>query len=155
VEQVAGRAGRAELEGHVMVQTYEASAPAIRAAASYDRASFLRDELPKRKMLGYPPYVRLANVLVWGADEEAVRAYAERLHGEVSERVRDYGVGAWHVLAATPCVFAKLKNTYRWHILVKAPLDADISRVLLPLFRARKTDASVNVAVDIDPNDLL
>ncbi len=155
VEQVAGRAGRAELEGCVMVQTYEAASPAIRAAASYDRALFLRDELPKRKMLGYPPYVHLANVLVWGADEGSVRMYAEHLRGEVAERVRDYGVGNWQVLAATPCVFAKLKNTYRWHILVKAPLDADVSQVLLPLFRARKADASVNVAVDIDPNDLL
>lgn len=155
VEQVAGRAGRAHLEGRVMVQTYEATAPAIRAAASYDRALFLRDELPKRKLLGYPPYVRLANVLVWGSDEEAVRSAAERLQMDIAARVRDYAVGNWHVLAATPCVFAKLKGTFRWHILVKAPLDADIAHVLLPLFRMRKADPSVNVAVDIDPDDLL
>ena len=138
-----------------MVQTYEATAPAIRAAASYDRALFLRDELPKRKLLGYPPYVRLANVLVWGSDEEAVRSAAERLQMDIAARVRDYAVGNWHVLAATPCVFAKLKGTFRWHILVKAPLDADIAHVLLPLFRMRKADPSVNVAVDIDPDDLL
>ncbi len=155
IEQVAGRAGRAELEGRVMVQTYEATSAAIRAAAAYDRALFLRDELPKRKMLGYPPYVRLANVLVWGADEKAVRTAAERLYEEVVARVRDHGIGDWHVLAATPCVFAKLRNTFRWHILVKAPIDADIAKVLLPLFRARKSDSDVNVAVDIDPNDLL
>ena len=155
VEQVAGRAGRAHLDGRVMVQTYEASSPAIRAAATYDRALFLRDELPKRKTLGYPPYVRLANVLVWGSDERAVRAYAEKLREAVAKRVRDYGVGNWQVLAATPCVLAKLKNTYRWHILVKAPLEADVSSVLLPLFRCRQADPSVNVAVDIDPDDLL
>ena len=155
VEQVAGRAGRAHLEGHVMVQTYEANAPAIRAAAAYDRALFLRDELPKRKALGYPPYVHLANVLVWGPDEEATRTCAERLREDIAARVRDYGTGNWQVLSASPCVFAKLKKTYRWHILVKAPLEADISAVLLPLFRARKTDKSVNVAIDIDPNDLL
>ena len=155
VEQVAGRAGRAQLEGHVMVQTYEASAPAIRAAAAYDRALFLRDELPKRKALRYPPYVRLANVLVWGPDEEATRTCAERLREEIAARVGDYATGNWQVLSASPCVFAKLKKTYRWHILVKAPLEADISTVLLPLFRARKTDKSVNVAIDIDPNDLL
>lgn len=155
VEQVAGRAGRAQLEGRVMVQTYEASAPAIRAAATYNRALFLRDELPKRKLLGYPPYVHLANVLVWGSDEEAVRSAAERLQTEIAARVRDYSAGGWHVLAATPCVFAKLKGTFRWHILVKAPIDADIAQVLLPLFRARKADPVVNVAVDIDPNDLL
>ena len=155
IEQVAGRAGRAELEGRVLVQTYEASSPAISAAASYDRASFLRDELPKRKALGYPPYVRLANVLIWGADEEAVRLYAEKLQREILLRVRDYGGDDWRVLAATPCVLSKLRNAYRWHIVVKAPLGSTFSQVLLPLFRSRKAEPDVNVAVDVDPQDLL
>ena len=155
IEQVAGRAGRAELEGRVLVQTYEADSCAIRAAATYDRAMFLRDELPKRRLLGYPPYVRLANVLVWGADEDEVRTAAEKLHEDLLRCVRDYGGGDWRVLAATPCVISKLRNAHRWHILVKAPLSADISRVLLPLFRARKPDRTVNVAVDVDPHSLL
>ena len=155
IEQVAGRAGRAELEGQVMVQTYEASSCAIQAAATYDRALFLRDELPKRKALGYPPYMRLANILVWGAEEEDVRRATIALHDEIARQVRDYGGDDWLVLAATPCVIGKLRNSFRWHILVKAPLDADLSRVLLPLFRARKADAAVNVAVDVDPSSLL
>lgn len=155
IEQVAGRAGRAELDGQVMVQTYEASSSAIRAAAAYDRTSFLREELPKRELLGYPPYVRLANVLVWGADGEAVRLSCEKLQREILLRVRDYGGEDWQVLAATPCVLEKLRNTYRWHVVVKAPLGADFDRVLLPLFRARKAERDVNVAVDVDPQDLL
>ena len=155
IEQVAGRAGRAQLEGRVMVQTYEASSAAIRAAASYDRRMFLVDELPKRKVLAYPPYVRLANVLIWGADEGEVARAATRLHDEVAAQVRDYGGDGWLVLAATPCVIGKLRNSYRWHVLVKAPIGADVSAVLLPLFRSRKANASINVAVDVDPQSLL
>ena len=155
IEQVAGRAGRAGLPGRVIVQTYDAEAVPVRAAAAYDRALFLRDELPKRRLLGYPPYVRLANALVWGKEEPAVREAARSLEAAVRERVRDAGVGAWEVLPATPCVLAKLRGTYRWHVLVKAPADADMSAVLEPLFRARKADARVNVAVDIDPLSLL
>ncbi|MBR0403918.1 MAG: primosomal protein N' [Eggerthellaceae bacterium] len=155
IQQVAGRAGRAQLEGKVMVQTYEASSCAIRAAASYDRALFLRDELPKRKALGYPPYVNLANVLVWGSDEEEVCATAQRLRDDISQRVRDYAQGEWQVLAATPCVIGKLRNSYRWHILVKAPLGVPIHPVLLPLFRTRKPERNVNVAIDVDPQSLL
>ena len=151
VEQVAGRAGRAELPGRVLVQTYEADAPAIRAAAAYDRALFLRDELPKRRLLGYPPYVRMANVLVWSKDEPAVRRVAAALE----EAVRDFGGDGWSVLPATPCVLAKLRGTYRWHIVVKCPADADLSDALLPLFRRRKPDRDANVAVDVDPDDLL
>ena len=52
-------------------------------------------------------------------------------------------------------MLSKLRNTYRWHIVVKAPREADIGRVLLPLFRARKADAQVNVAADVDPQSLL
>ncbi len=155
VEQVAGRAGRADLEGVVMVQTYEASCAPIIAAAHYDRAFFLKDELPKRKALGYPPYVCMANVLAWGKNEQAVSSYASRLEAEVTRQVRDFGGDAWRVFPAQPCVLGKLRDTYRWHILVKAPVGADISSVLLPLFRKRKADKFVNVAVDIDPSDLL
>ena len=155
VEQVAGRAGRAELPGRVLVQTYEADAAPIRAAAAYDRALFLRDELPKRRMLRYPPYVRMANVLVWGKDEEAVRTSAAALYEGLAARVRDYGGEGWDVLPATPCVLAKLRGTYRWHLVVKCPLDGDLSGVLLPYFRARKPEREVNVAVDMDPDDLL
>ncbi|MCI2242060.1 replication restart helicase PriA [Adlercreutzia faecimuris] len=155
IEQVAGRAGRAELPGRVLVQTYEADAVAIRAAARYDRALFLRAELPKRRALGYPPYVRMANVLVWGADEEAVARAAGQLHDQLEVLVRDYGGEGWCVLPATPCVLGKLRGAFRWHVVVKAPPGADVSGVLTRLFRARKADPQVSVAVDVDPVDLL
>lgn len=155
IEQVAGRAGRAELPGRVFVQTYESDAAPIRAAARYDRALFLRDELPKRRLLGYPPYVRMANVLVWGAHEPDVQALAKEIQRDLDKAVHSYGGQDWVVLPATPCVLAKLRNTYRWHVVLKCPADADISRVLLPYFRRRKPDKWVNVAVDVDPDDLL
>ena len=101
VEQVAGRAGRAELPGRVLVQTYEADAAPIRAAAAYDRALFLRAELPKRRMLRYPPYVRMANVLVWGKDEEAVRTSAAALYEGLAAQVRDFGGEGWDCLLYT------------------------------------------------------
>ncbi len=155
IEQVAGRAGRAALPGRVLVQTYEASCAPIRAAATYDRALFLRDELPKRKLLGYPPYVRMANVLVWGAHEADVAALARELQRDLEGLVRDYGGDGWCVLPANACVMGKLRNTYRWHVVVKCPPASDLSAVLLPYFRARKPDKWVNVAVDVDPVDLL
>ena len=155
VQQVAGRAGRAQWEGCVMVQTYQADAPAIAAAAAYDRAAFLRDELPKRKALGYPPYAALANILLWGRDGDAVAAAARRLQAEVQRQVRDYGGEGWQVFGAAPCVLEKLRNVYRWHILVKAPAGSDIAPVLLPLVRTQKAHEGYSLAVDIDPQSLL
>lgn len=155
IEQVAGRAGRADLPGRVLVQTYEADNVAIRAAATYDRERFLRAELPKRRILLYPPFVRMANVLVWGRDEPSVRTTAERLFTEFEAHIRDFGGDGWSVLPASPCVLAKLRGVYRWHVVVKCPPEDDLSRVIAPLFRARVPEADVNVAVDVDPNDLL
>lgn len=155
IEQVAGRAGRAELPGTVIVQTYEATNPAIRAAASYDRDLFLGEELPKRRILGYPPYVRMANVLLWGAEEQAVRAEAQALAEQLMRLVADQGGPDWVCLPATPCVLAKLRNTYRWHIVIKCPAAADVSAVLEPFFRKRVANDRVNVAVDVDPVGLL
>lgn len=155
IEQVAGRAGRANLPGRVLVQTYEADAVAVRAAAAYDRAFFLRAELPKRKILGYPPYVRMANVLVWGAEEGEVSRVAREIYAQLEKLVFDYAGDAWQLLPPSPCVMEKLRGVYRWHIVVKCPREADVSALLSRLFRNRKTDARVNVAVDVDPNDLL
>ncbi|MBR3690126.1 MAG: primosomal protein N', partial [Eggerthellaceae bacterium] len=116
---------------------------------------FLRSELPKRKVLGYPPYVRMANVLIWGKDEEEVRRVALELYEQLERTVFDYAGSSWKVLPASPCVLEKLRGTYRWHVLVKCPREADLSLVMGRLFRTRKAEKEVNVAVDVDPLDLL
>lgn len=155
IEQVAGRAGRGDFEGRVLVQTYMHDAVAIRAAAAYDRKRFLLDELPKRKMLGYPPYARLANILIWGASENAVREEVEALAGRVELGIRDVVGDSWQSLGAAPCAIDKLRGQYRWHILLKAPAGADISRLVEPIIRKRRANKLVNVAVDVDPYSLL
>lgn len=154
IEQVAGRAGRANLPGLVMIQTYEAHAIPIRAAATYNREAFLKEELPKRRLLGYPPYRRFANVLVWGSDAEEVKKLAIELQNDLCKLVDTEQTTDWEVSSALPCVLGKLRNTYRYHVLIKAPQKADFSRILLPYFRSRKPHKFVNVAVDVDPQDL-
>ena len=85
IEQVAGRCGRGTLPGRVIVQTYCAQEPAITCAAHYDRAGFLDHELPLRKLLRYPPYVRLINILMWGRNEQEVRRVGAQLHRDLED----------------------------------------------------------------------
>ncbi|ANE22617.1 primosomal protein N' [Denitrobacterium detoxificans] len=155
IQQVAGRAGRADLPGRVIVQTYNASSAAIRAAARYDRAAFLKDELPKRKALQYPPYVRLADVRIWGKNEGEVRDHAIQLYEQLRDQLSKVAVGDWLILPPVPCVLSRLRGNYRYHISVKAPLGSDIATVLAPVFRARKAQSTVSVAIDVDPQSLL
>ncbi len=155
IEQVAGRAGRAALPGTVIVQTYSASDSAIKAAAAYDREAFLADELSKRKLLNYPPFTRLTNVLVWGKDERAVRMQSQTIERGLRDCFERSGLEAWEVLPATPCVLSRLRTMYRWHVVVKCAPETDISSIIEPFFRARANDPATNVAVDVDAYDLL
>lgn len=155
VQQVAGRAGRAHLPGRVMVQTFEADSVAIRAAAAYDRQAFLRNELPKREALGFPPYVRMANVLVWGRDARMVRHEAEAYREALVRALEREGCEGFEVLAASPCAFERIRDLFRWHIIVKCPLGADMSNALGEVHRLRTRVEGVSTAVDIDPLDML
>lgn len=155
IQQVAGRAGRAELSGRVLVQTYEADAIAISSAAAYDRRRFLANELPKREALFLPPFARMANILLWGRDGTAVKKAAERYREDLRGYIQQGGWESVEVLPAAPCAFERLRNLVRWHIVVKSPPDMDISEVLEPFHRKRRPIEGVNTAVDIDPLDLL
>lgn len=155
IEQVAGRAGRGKLEGTVIVQTYMADSVAIRTAADYDREAFLSSELRKREVLHYPPFVRMANVLVWGRDEDAVRLEAQQLHDAIATLAFDGTTPDLEVLPANACVLSRVRNNYRWHILVKVPVSFDVSEALRPIFAKRKANKEVSVALDIDPIDIL
>lgn len=155
IEQVAGRAGRAEKPGRVVVQTYSAGEVAIRAAATYDRQSFLDKELELREGLGYPPFVRLANVKIWGANQEQVAVTANALYNDLLELVPFPQQQGWLVLPPTPCVLERLKGQWRYHLLVKAPLESDMAEHFGAYFRARKPEEGVRVSIDIDPVSLL
>ncbi len=155
VQQVAGRAGRGKLAGRVLVQTYEAQSPAIKAAAAYNRDAFLREELTKRKILKYPPYVQMANIIVWGKIESQVKAAAQDMYGLIRKTLGEQHQESWEVLSPCACVLAKERDFFRWHIVIKAPLGSNMSEVLERVQRARKVDPYINVALDIDPASLL
>ena len=155
ISQVAGRAGRGDLPGRVIVQTYMADAWAIKSAAHYDRTRFLQDELPKRKMLGYPPYVNLLNILVWGKEETSVSEVTQDIAHAVSKLIRDEVGDTWTSFGAAPCAIARLSGAYRWHVLIKAPAGTDMAHFIAPIIRKRRAIKGVNVACDVNPYSLL
>lgn len=155
IEQVAGRAGRGDLPGRVLVQTYECENEAIQAAAHYDRDRFLRYELPKRKMLKFPPYVRMANILAWSKDSASAKRVIGQLHETLANAIADDQRSQVELTDAVPCVLERVRNRYRWHFVLKAPLDEDISSLLYESIGKRKSESDVNVAIDVDPIDLL
>ncbi len=151
LEQVAGRAGRGEREGTVVVQTYWPDHPAIAAVAAHDPETFYGQDAAMRCELGYPPYGRLANVLIWGKDKQAVAKQSEVVANAVQAHLPE----EWKLLGPSPAPLSKLKGIWRWHLLVKAPEDAAISRLLGEALSEVTPVDGVAVAADVDPADLL
>lgn len=150
--QVAGRAGRGPRGGSVVVQTYWPDHPAIRAVATGMRDAFVGEEWDLRRGLGYPPFGRLVNVVVASAEERAAKSHADRIATELRDRV---GPGT-AVLGPSPAPIAKMKRSYRWHVLLKAPADSTPSRTVREaVSAARGSGPKPTVSIDVDPVDLL
>jgi len=151
LEQVAGRAGRGERAGSVIVQTYWPEHPAIQAAAAHDPAMFYGQEEETRRELGYPPYARLVNVLVWGRVQADVAKHASTVFDALAATVPE----EWQLLGPSPAPLSRVKGVWRWHVLVKAPQDADVSTPVGAALKSVKRLDGVASAADVDPTDLL
>lgn len=153
LEQVAGRAGRGERPGKVIIQTYWASHPAIVAAAHHRRGDYLAHELAERREAGYPPYTRVSNVVVWGARADDVIAASAELATRMRAQVG--GAPGWEVLGPADCVRARVKDQVRRHVLLKTPPDAEVGALLGACVRDVHVARGVKVAIDVDAYDLM
>ena len=167
LEQVAGRAGRGETSGEVVIQTYLPHDPVIRAVATHDRSIFTTHDLVQRQEAFYPPYVRLTNVLVWGTNQAATKRYIDKLAAAVRQRFDSLrGTDqAWTlagdpttapiVLGPTPCVLERAKDRYRFHFIVKSPVGYHVSEAVGGALSQIGPQPGINVSVDVDAYDLM
>jgi primosomal protein N' (replication factor Y) len=147
--QVAGRAGRGDIKGRVLIQTRAPDHPAIAFAASHDVTGFVEQEMLLRQELGYPPFSRLALVRVDAVDEARARSAAERL----ARIARQEGQGA-EVLGPAPAPLLRLRNRYRYRFLVRSTDRAALRSALLAVARA-PADRQARIAIDVDPVNML
>jgi primosomal protein N' (replication factor Y) len=156
--QVAGRAGRGDQPGRVLVQTYRPTHYAVRFAVAHDFAAFASEELRYRAALGYPPYSRLVNLRFDGLDAVGVEQSAYTVAGSLRERNETFPrIRQARILGPAPAPIERLRSRFRWQILVKAKTAADLRALLLPLVERadRGRDGAVRMAVDVDPYGML
>jgi len=152
--QVAGRTGRGERGGRVLVQTLSPDHPAIQAAARHDYQLFATEELANRKAWSYPPYTSMVRMVVRGPREPVAKEFAQHFAKLLAEAFGADGVAA-RLLGPAPAPIARLRGLHRFHLQVQADdgpaLHASIKRVLPKL--APPDD--VQWIVDVDPLDML
>ena len=147
ITQVAGRAGRGERPGRVVIQTYTPDHYAITTALSGDHEAFYGAEIESRKALGYPPFGRLGRIILDGPNEGKVTSAALTLIGQLPVRKDS------RVLGPAPAPLVKIRNRYRWHILVLSKSHRELVKIL---HAAKGVNVpGVRVITRVDPMQLL
>ena len=157
ITQVAGRAGRREERGRVIIQTYIPENYAIEAASGYDYEGFYRSELFFRKTLMYPPFSDVVQITAYAAEEENARKGAERIRKDL---LAEKGLlEGEFVLGPRPAPIAKVGNDFRYHLYVKAETKKRraLENALGMLKQKINTDpaAGYRIIVDINPYSLM
>ncbi len=151
--QVSGRAGRGELPGRVLVQTYHSDHYAIRFAAAHDFHAFSEKELQFRRWMHYPPFAVLANLIIQSPRLEEAAAWSTSL-GKWLQNTQFEGV---RILGPATAPISRLKRIYRFHFVIKAEKRATLARTL----RAALAHADLlkiphrNLIVDVDAVNLM
>ncbi len=160
--QVAGRAGRGERPGRVIIQTYAPHHYSVRAAREQDYSRFIRRELELRRELSYPPFAKLAMVRIEGENAEAVSRIAASVAHALARAADAYRRTASpdtiRVLGPAPAPIERIKQRYRWQVMVKSEnltaLRTALSAMQSSLGR-RARESNVHLSVDIDPVRML
>lgn len=149
LHQVAGRAGRESLKGHVFLQTYMPENKVMQAMAADDRDAFLAAESEERDRALMPPYSRLAGIIVSGRDEQQVLEVARAL-GACAPQGPDV-----LTLGPAEAPFYRLRGQFRRRLLVRAAKHLNLQRAVEEWVAGVKVPSTVRVQVDIDPQSFL
>jgi len=149
--QVAGRAGRGDVEGEVVVQSFTPFHPAIQHARQHDYLGFYDQEIEFRQQLHYPPATRLVCLTIRAKTEEKAIFFSNALVRELRKQIASNDL----LSEATPAPLAKVQNNYRYQIIVRSPQIMRLTEAIAKVVTGTKLPKDVTLAVDVDPVSLL
>jgi primosomal protein N' (replication factor Y) len=156
--QVAGRAGRGETFGEVVIQTYNPDHYSIQRAKDHDFIGFYQEEIEFRRALEYPPFSRLVNFRLIGNSEKRTKAAAEEM-GRIGQSLLKSGYRKGiEILGPSTAPFAKIRGKYRWQMLAKGKSSQLLHRFARALAAQLENEIKakgVNLDIDVDPISIL
>ncbi|HWJ03430.1 MAG TPA: primosomal protein N' [Verrucomicrobiae bacterium] len=155
--QVAGRAGRGELPGEVIIQTFSPEDPSIIQAHQHNYGEFFQHEIKFRQALGYPPFNHILRAVLSAEDENNLIKCAQDLGGALRQevaRINQTAKSPLGILGPAPSPLSKLKGRYRWQVMVKGKqvteLKVAMGQAIKELYRFGST-AGISLSLDLDP----
>src|SRR5579883_1438277 len=154
LSQVAGRAGRGPQGGRVLVQTFTPEHPCIALAATHDYAGFVAAEMAHRRQHNYPPYQRLARIIVRSRDQKAAADFADQLADAFQRALHTMAETSppeVRVLGPAEAPVFRLKGYYRFHFQLQSASSGTLHQVLRTVLPAQRLPAGVEFTLDVDP----
>ncbi len=151
--QVAGRSGRGDSRGLVVVQTFNPEHYAVKRAKNHDYHGFYEDEIKLRKTLRYPPYVRIVNLQISSANRERGREGIEIIGRLAKQAVRSNKL-AVETLGPVEAPVSKIRGRYRWQLLLKGQ-DIKAQMIMIDMIKAEAGKCGLEVKVDVDPMNFM
>ncbi|MCK4545971.1 MAG: primosomal protein N' [Candidatus Eisenbacteria sp.] len=152
--QVAGRAGRGEAGGEVVIQTYMPDHSSLQHARNHDFISFYKEAVEHRRAVRYPPWSRLIRLVCEGPDAESVSKEIQTVGRALRDDLDRRRSGGTDVLGPAPAGFARLKGKHRWHLLVKTTEPTTAREAIRSALEGRKS-GPCRIIVDVDPGDMM
>jgi primosomal protein N' (replication factor Y) len=154
ITQVAGRAGRGDAKGRVVLQTFLPQDPAIQAAMRQDFAGFARTELEHRREVGLPPFSRMVRIVLRDQDQDKLHAHGDDLAGQLQEAIAKIGADI-RFRGPMPCAINRIANYWRNQIVLQCNQAGPLQKVLGMVREKGHLARGDGVAVDVDPVSLL
>jgi primosomal protein N' (replication factor Y) len=154
ITQVAGRAGRGESAGRVVLQTFLPDDPAIQSAIRQDFVGFAKMELAHRREVGLPPFARMVRIILRDEEPSRLHKRSEGLAALLNEAIV-HERGAAHLKGPMPCAISRIAGNFRNQIVMRAATPAPLQRVLAAVRDKGGLTRGEKVAVDVDPVSLL
>lgn len=154
--QVAGRAGRGDLEGKVYFQTYNPQFYAIETAREQDYMKFYQEEITSREMFDYPPFSQVIKILITSKNSYRAEKSAQEIALRLNEIIDKNGISErLIVLGPTNCILEKINNEYRFQILIKNKMDKKGHFFINSFIKKIAIPEDIKLIIDIDPVDIL
>lgn len=155
ITQVSGRAGRGKKPGKVVVQTYSPESFSIRYAVENDYISFYKEEIEIRRSMNYPPFAKILAINLSSEDEKllikSIQDLGDKLHLKLDNNDK------MEVLGPCPCGISKIKNAYRWQIIIKGDFTLELAEDIKNITYNELSSVYnyIRVSLDVNPNNLL
>lgn len=154
ITQVAGRAGRGDKKGDVIVQTYTPESMSLNYAVNNKYEELYQEEIKIRKAMNYPPFSKILLINGLSVNEEKLRTFMTKAGNLLKEVLKDKE--DIQILGPTPCIITKIKEKYRWQIIIKGEINIELRKIIKDtLYELTKSVYNdIRVSIDINPNNM-